>query len=262
MRGDVTFSMGQITRLYELERARLRGGGEGLHDLVQELIRRIESGGVMPTTTDGARFTGDPQHTYDRDPRVVHAAKRLWDRGFGREIGRRTFAEYLLDIPDIPTFPASWDARFPHLVLVDRRVNIMLQCRLLGVRVDWWFHACMVPYDPEKSEKEFVYWMRCSDGRGHQKYRPVERRAELATTSDEAALDAYEGLACYAADPAMFGGSEAVDLLGVTNCNDRSEFASIWSWSSEDRRMCVPFDDGGVRPSSIPATRGHLQLAA
>ncbi|MCI0479515.1 hypothetical protein L0Y59_03140, partial [Candidatus Uhrbacteria bacterium] len=93
-------STGQIRELLDIDRAR---GGIGPE--FQELISRLTSGGV------GMK---------NDDPRAVQA-KVLWDKGFGRESGCRSFQDYLATIPEIPPELVDDDPRFPLLVLVDDR---------------------------------------------------------------------------------------------------------------------------------------------
>ncbi|TSC72273.1 MAG: hypothetical protein G01um101438_591, partial [Parcubacteria group bacterium Gr01-1014_38] len=69
------FGLKQIKQLEEIQKARLKKGGIGIHDEVQELIARLSAGGVGAPDTD--------------DPFLVQS-KILWDKGWGRELGVKT----------------------------------------------------------------------------------------------------------------------------------------------------------------------------
>ncbi len=166
---DSTFTIDQITALREIERARMRSGLPGLRQDIQVLISRLTSGGVGPKA---------------EVPERVRHAKQLWDCGWGSELGYESFDDYLLTIPEIPEFPASYSVRFPLLVLVDARPGLDGVCRILYVEVP---HAREGAITVSHSFRESrLYWMRAQDNSAD---------AARALNEDELCLTACEGLA-------------------------------------------------------------------
>lgn len=260
-----TFTTGQIARLHQIEQARLRGGGRGVHDEVQELIRRLESGGVSPGTQPprGKRH-GKGKDRSTRDPRILEQAKRLWDKGWATKIlgedaqpRYRTFPEYLASIPEIPTFPAGYDERFPHLVLVDRRIQVVEACQMLGVSFDG-DSDTFVPHDPTHSVKRLVYWIRVQDGKLHRNHKPSVCRTEFAAHGDEFGLEAHEGLALYAQSPNLLEIDTAMDLPGSVHADLRAHCACLKRWTEDDVKLHWSWDDdphpgyGSVSRGSVP----------
>ncbi|MBI4434211.1 hypothetical protein HY635_00085 [Candidatus Uhrbacteria bacterium] len=240
-----TFTTGQIARLYEIERARLRGGGVGLHDEVQGLIRRLESGGVSPGAPQphGGKRRGKDAKLPPRDRRILTQVKVLWDKGWATKMldedGKpryRTFADYLASIPDLPTFPDTYDVRFPHLVLVDQRVQVVEACQMLGVQFSG-DNSTFVPYDTTKSITALVYWIRIQDGKLHRGHKPSVCRTEFAQHGDEVGLEAHEGLALYAQSPDLLEINTAMDLTGSVHADNRGFSAFLERWAGDDMRL-------------------------
>lgn len=177
----------------------------------------------------GSRSAGPP-----RDPRILAQAKVLWNRGWADVIaaetnGRtryRNFGEYLASIPDIPAFPKTWDARFPHLVLVDRRIQIDKTCCLLKV----WFRGgneSIVPFHHKQVPRASVYWMRCNYGGKYCRFSPSGVRRRFASRGDERGLDALEGLALYAQYPGLLKIRREMDLLSSVDSDLRFNWAYL-----------------------------------
>lgn len=166
----------QVKQLLEIDSA-----GPGIRAEVQELISRLTSGGIGPKTDD---------------PREVQA-KRLWDKGWGRELDFECFETYLATIPEIPEELKEHDERFPELILVDARVSVRTACNLLGI--ECCIEAQDLVSDNENRETARVSWMRCQNGRRNAGKSVRTCRDEFAT--NEFGLTATEGLAFFAQKP-------------------------------------------------------------
>lgn len=205
---DSTFTTGQVTKLYEIEKARMSAGGLGLRPELQELITRLSSGGVGAHTDD---------------PRFVQA-KALWDKGFGREPGFDSFEAYLAEIPEIPEFLRVGNERFPHLVLVDGRLDVEKACGLAGL-INTCKELPSISKSPTRSMSG-IRWMRC------QYTRPTPEGpfdyVRMSMPLDEIGLDAIEGIALFVQHPGVLD-ERSLDLLnagfqgyGNTPCIGRS----------------------------------------
>ncbi|MBI4450322.1 hypothetical protein HY634_04640, partial [Candidatus Uhrbacteria bacterium] len=157
---DTSFNVDHVAELRRIEKARLRRGEPGLGPELSALIARLTSGGV--SASDSQRPRKSKAKLPPRDPRIIQQAKRLWNKGWGTVMEdsygfqrHHTFAGYLASIPDLPTFPETYEARFPHLVLVDRRVQVVEACQMLGVQFGG-DNSTFVPYDPAKSVTALV----------------------------------------------------------------------------------------------------------
>ena len=100
-------------------------------------------------------------------------AEILWNKGFGRQIGCRSFTAYVRSIPELPERPENLPQHFKP-VLVDTRIvrseqygGLVKVCKLLGVAFDG-DNSSFIPYDPKHEVKEDVYWMWCQDGKQNQ----------------------------------------------------------------------------------------------
>lgn len=124
------------------------------------------------------------------------AAFKLYDAGWGRELGFNSFEDYLGTIPPVPDFPAGWRGRFDRTVLVDARLPLKKMCGLLEIEFlgdeDTW-----VDYVPEKTKHD-VYWIRCQDGR--KNHGRNVRDCRKAFAAYEVGLTAIEGIALFAQD--------------------------------------------------------------
>ncbi len=94
------FDVGHVAKLHEIQAARLSAGQKGIGSEVEELIRRLEMGGVNQWRIQ---------------------AKRLWDRGFGRDpsVKAKNFKAYLAGILQIPASLLADDPELPLLSLAD-----------------------------------------------------------------------------------------------------------------------------------------------
>ncbi|MDO8599480.1 MAG: hypothetical protein Q7S02_05200, partial [bacterium] len=142
-------TLDQVTQFRELERVRVKRDGIGYRAEFQAFLARLKSGGVG--TPDPARARKHKKSgavdISTLDPRLLTQAKVLWDKGWANSMLEHgivdfgSFEEYASSLPDIPTFPETYDERFPHLVLVDRRPFVLPEqlflltevCQLLGV---------------------------------------------------------------------------------------------------------------------------------
>lgn len=212
----------QVKQLLEIDSA-----GPGIRAEVQELISRLTSGGVGPKTDD---------------PRKAQA-KRLWDKGWGRELGFDSFDAYLETIPELPEELTAHDERFPELVLVDARVSVQAACRLLGI------DCCIKDEDltdPEDRETAQVSWMRCQNGRRNAGKSVKTCRDEFA--ENEFGLTATEGLALFAQKPDQCR-NRGMDFPASVNRGHRGHVASLdwfyerpklyWDWHVYEHDYCV-----------------------
>ena len=183
----------------------------------------------------------------------------LWDKGWGQRLNKETFAQYLLDIPEIPTFPADYDARFPHLVLVDQRIQVVEACQMLNVSFDGDVNT-FVPHDEAKSVKALVYWMRAQDGKLHRNHKPSVCRTEFASHGDEVGLEAHEGLALYAQSPLDFLEIDSVmDLPGSVLAGARDSCACLERWAGDDVELNWNWH-GDPHPRFGSASRGDCKI--
>ena len=203
------FSVGHVAQLHEIQSARLKRGLPGIAPEVEELIRRLTSGGVG---------------TKSDDPRVQQA-KCLWDKGWGRELKFDSFDEYLATIPGIGEEFIT-DERFPHLILVDRRPGLTKSCSLAGLRFNS-NNNTFADFDPKQFKKEDVYWVTCNDGRQNRNRKTVDCRKSFA--KDEIGLVAFEGVALYAQRPEVIN-DHFVYLCGSVHVGSRDHVAIIGCW--------------------------------
>lgn len=193
---------GQIKQLLEIDSA-----GEGIRGEVQELIKRLTSGGV------GA----------ESDDPFLLQAKRLWDKGFGERY--QSFSEYLGTIPGIPEALKHDDVRFPFLVLVDARLSLKKSCELAGV-IYVRNGRNFEDYDPKNTRTERVYWMRCQDGQQNRGKTVEASRENFA--ENEIGLTAMEGIALYAQHPAMIKNHSLELVRSVIHNGDGGIIRVAW----------------------------------
>lgn len=129
------------------------------------------------------------------DPRAAQARK-LYDTGWGKELGYSSFDSYLESIPPVPSWPADWEDRFDRTVLVDERLPLKKMCELLQVHF-LGDDETFVDFSPEKGKKD-VYWIRCQDGRKYhdQSVRQFRRSAPAFETG----MTVHEGFALLVQD--------------------------------------------------------------
>lgn len=203
----------QIAELVAIDRA----SKTGIRTEVQELIGRLTSGGVSPESDD---------------PRLVQA-KRLWDKGWGRELNISSFEAYLEMIPvEIPPRPSV--EHLDRLILVDRRLKLVPACRLAGLKYDG-NDQTFVPFDPAKAKDDgSVYWMWCQDGRRNHGKNATKCRQEFVT--GEVGLDAFEFVALYTQGQTVIGAPKDYhypDLPGSVHVTDRDGIACCDHWDGE-----------------------------
>jgi len=219
------FTTKQLKQLLEIDSA-----GPGIRAEVQELISRLTSGGV------GAK-TDDPREAQ---------AKKLWDKGFGRELGIESFDAYLATIPGIPEYLTEDETVhvwYPELVLVDARLDIEKICELLGIIPD--FNQTFEDFDPKKARTEKVYWVRLQDGK-------LNRNKSVQTCREkfkkyELGLTLHEGLAFFAQNPGAFL-NWAMAITGSVNRSNRNRAAQL-SWF-HDRPKLFDHNDGREVPDA------------
>lgn len=220
---NTSFTIDQIGKLREIEKKRIKSGESGLRGEVQELVKRLTSGGVCPKSDD---------------PRIAQA-KVLWDKGWGRELKIDSFDAYLAMIPEVPETLTS-DDRFPELVLVDSRIGIVKTCELLSIYFggnDQTFED----FDLKKTRAEKVYWMRAQDGKKNRNKSISTSRSAFA--SDELGLTVHEGLAFFVQNPETFR-KWGMDLIGSVRC-DRRDYAAWLGWFSGRPGLRWDFDGRG-----------------
>jgi hypothetical protein len=159
------FTLAHIRKLDEIQRARVKSGRSGIGLEVEELIRRLESGGIGKHVDD---------------PRWMQA-KTLWDFGFGCAPNLGTFEAYLATIPEIPAGLVAHNPDFPLLTLVDPRLGHVCSCRLIDLRfVEYTRNdQSLVPFDARHAmPTDAPYWVRAHDGSPNLNRKPSDCRAE------------------------------------------------------------------------------------
>ena len=205
---------GQIKRLLEID-----SEGLGIGEEVQELILRITSGGV-------AGIFGDP--------RVIQA-KRYWDLGAGQKLDKKSFKEYLAEIPEIPAGLLSDDPAYPYLVLVEPRIGLTKLCRLGNVAYEGDDNT-FVPYDDRHADPTQPSWTRIQDGRRNRNRPSNECRQSFA--KDELGNTGLIGVCAYLQHPGvvtdLYQGDKghAMDLPGSVRRGKR------------DQSLCLYVQDG------------------
>ena len=225
-----SIDLGHIGELHDLDR-RLQERGElsGIRPHIVELIARLTSGGV------GSKIA---------DPRQS-AAKRLWDLGFGTELGVRTFKQYLAKVPPVPVEALVEDSTLPLLRLCDPRPSLIASARMASVR-----HAELgysegnaEPWDARHEDGKEPFWLRAHDGRVNHKRRPSDCRAECL--GNLLAGTAKVGLALYAHDQKVVVEDEHVmDLPGSVRQGARSDCAFLKVWGRHPE-LCL-YRSGGA----------------
>ncbi len=194
------FGLGHVAQLYEIQKARLKRGELGLGPEVEELIARLTSGGVAGKSDD---------------PRVIHA-KRLFDLGWGRELGIDRFEDYLETIPTIPESLIADDPNFPLLGLDDPRVGLSRSCEMAGVKFKENGHKDKdaIPFDKRHSDPKEPYWFRAHDGRKNCNRKHTDCRDEAKDPIF--AMTARVGLMTFVRHPSIIAEGEHILLLPDT----------------------------------------------
>lgn len=209
------FDTGHVAELHAIQKARLRRGEPGIAPEVEELIRRLTSGGVAGKSDD---------------PRFFQA-KRFFDLGVGRELGIADFEGYLETIPAIPEALRADDSAFPHLVLVEPRIGLAKLCRLGGIAFAGDDNT-FVPWYEAYRDSATPVWIRVQDGRRNRNRSVSDCRRAFA--AGELGLTALQGVSAYLAHPevvsdfARFDG-HAMDMLGsvTPKLRDRAAYLGV-----------------------------------
>ena len=207
------FDTGHVAQLHEIQRARLRRGEPGIGPEVEELIRRLTSGGVAGKSDD---------------LRVI-GAKRLFDLGVGRELGIVDFEGYLETIPAIPETLLADNPEFPHLVLVEPRIGLARLCRLGGIDFAGDDNT-FVPWSDEYRDSASPIWIRVQDGRKNRNRKVSDCRSAFAPL--ELGPTALQGVSAYLAHPEIVTDlarpdGHAVDLPGSVHRELREDAAYL-----------------------------------
>jgi hypothetical protein len=192
MEGDIMsnlFGLPHIAQLHEIQSARLGRGQPGIGPEVEELIRRLTSGGVAGKTDDIR----------------TAQAKRLWDISVGRGLHHSSFEGYLADIPEIPAELLKDDADYPLLVLIEPRMGLKRLCELARIEFSG-DENTFVEYDKRYPEFTAPIWIRVQNGRKNRNRAVRDCRASFA--ENEIGLTALQGVCTYLQHP------EAVTDMG------------------------------------------------
>ncbi|MBI5794185.1 hypothetical protein HZA87_03835 [Candidatus Uhrbacteria bacterium] len=205
----------QLRHLLELDE-----NGPGFHDELQAFIRQVTSGGVAGKMTD---------------PREA-IAKRLWDRGFGRDpkIQAKNFKVYLASMPKIPAGLLADDAELPFLSLADPRPGLLRSCKLLGIQHEelGYKDVDAEPFDDRFTVPTTPFWFRHDDGRKNRNRRPDHCRDEAA--GDIQVGTAMEGIFAYVHHPDIVKeGEHVIDLPGTVHHSGRADCAYLEMWGGQ-----------------------------
>lgn len=227
------FGLKQIRQLEEIQKARLKKEGIGIHDEIQELIQRLTAGGVGAPKAEGDPF--------------LTQSKVLWDKGWGWELSFKKLDDYrksleaegLVVAPERPPGMPDhlnrlilWDRR-PLLVKQDggERVSLVKACRLCGVAYGG-DDATLIQHEATPEITVPVRWVWCQDGRMHRNRKPSDCRQSFV--APEVGAEALIGLFLYAQDCAVIGrkGPEryVVDLPGSVGRGSPSSCAYLVVW--------------------------------
>ncbi len=175
------FTTDQMSRLREIEKARVRQGQEGLRAEIQELIDRLSRG---PSRLD-----------LKLGMLRKEQAQKLWDHGWDKDT-YESFEQYLATIPQIPQELLP-DEHFKYLVLVDRRTPLKRAAQYLNVKLNGGGDN-YVNVDPHGLRSEQVYWMKCQDGTNANYSKTVRECREKVLKPNETGLTLFEGLSWFA----------------------------------------------------------------
>lgn len=233
------FGLSHIKQLTEIQDTRNRRGQPGIGPEVEELIRRLTSGGVAGKTDD---------------VRIVQA-KRFWDLGIGRALGKDDFEAYLATIPEIPTELVQDDADYPLLVLVEPRLGLKRLCDLGSVEFSG-DDKRFIEHDARHRELMEPTWICAQDGRKNRNRAVRDCRASFA--KDELGLTALQGVCTYLQHPESVSDTDResghiMDLSGPVLRVVRESAATLWLRSG--RAMLGWRLDGEARPKYGSASR-------
>lgn len=172
---DSCFTVDQFSELRNLEKLSIAAGGPGFKSEVQALIARLTTAGATARKAD---------------PRIAQA-KKLWRKGWGRELGFKKFELYLATIPEIPASLLADNPTFPLLVLVDPRLGHVKSARLAGLKFEEYGNTdkTLEPFDARHTMPTTPYWVRAHDGSPNLNRKPSDIRKglvgnQLAGTAD------------------------------------------------------------------------------
>lgn len=217
------FTKDQITALREVERAHTKVGRPGFRVELQALLD-LKKQELVALKAGGA---GSPQ----RDDPFLVQSKRLWNLGWGGELGfKRRIDQYRQSLereglPVTPIRPTGMPSHLNRLVLWDtrplqvkvkggvERISLVKTCRLCGV-------ACgvndnkLIQHEATPEITVPVRWVWCQDGRMNRNRRPGDCRQ--AFVRPEVGAEALTGLFLYAHDHTVIGGADGhvMDLPG------------------------------------------------
>jgi hypothetical protein len=212
---------GQLGELIAIDKKK-----DGIGEHVQELIRRLTSGGVAGKSDDIR----------------VAQAKRYWDLGVGRELDFPSFKAYLASIPEIPEALKAADASYPNLVLVETRIGLKRLCDLGNIAFEG-NDETFVAYDDRHAEFTQPTWIRIQDGRKNRNRSVKDCRKTFAI--DELGLTALQGVCSYLQHSTVvtdlnLSDGHVMDLSGSVPRDDRGCAAYLiahegravlyWNW--------------------------------
>lgn len=204
--------MAHITTAQVSELLSLDLHGPGLRNELQELIRRVTSGGIAGKSDDVR----------------TAQAKKLWDAGFGTALKIDSFSAYLATIPSVPASLVADNPTFPLLILVDPRLGHVKSARLVGLKFAEYGNTdeALVPFDARHTmPTDTPYWVRAHDGAVNKNRRPSDVRASL--TGNQLAGTADVGIAIWIQ---MGKRSHVMDLPGSVHASDRGYCAYLGVW--------------------------------
>lgn len=204
--------------------ARARNISIGTVKEVHRLFTRLRA------AVEKGKIPAEGIQEYLKDERY-RQAQNLFDKGWGKVLGLRSFVEYLATIPDAPLRPERWKDRFDRLVLVDDRIPFSKACEYAGLSIE---EPGFVPHATAPTTS--VYWMYANDGRHNERTEPdVCRQLFLA---DETGLNTVEGVSLYLTDAGVIN-SFTIELVGSM---DEGRCANIgpleggagvsWDWAN------------------------------
>ena len=167
-------------------------------------------------------------------------AKRFWDMGVGRKLGKTSFAAYLTDIPKVPADPLTDDTAYPYFILAEPRLGLKRLCELGGVVFDG-NDETFIAYD--KAHREFTQptWIRIQDGRKNRNRTVRDCRKSFG--KDERGLTALQGVCAYLQHPTVLSeatqaDAHVMDLSGSVRRDGRADAASLELWDGQPELLC------------------------
>lgn len=217
--------MAHITTAQVSELLSLDLRGPGLRNELQELIRRVTSGGIAGKSDDVR----------------TAQAKKLWDAGFGTALKIDSFNAYLATIPSVPASLVADNPTFPLLILVDPRLGHVKSARLVGLKFAEYGNTdeTLVPFDARHGmSANAPYWVRTHDGSPNLNKKPSDVRASL--TGNQLAGTADVGIAIWLQ---LGKRNHIMDLPGSVRASGRGFCAYLDVWS-DGPELSSGGDDG------------------